>query len=105
MDHQVQIKQSTYTEDSQGGRTGNVSTVATVWANIMPLAASRALGYGMVMNNKPHEVDMRYEAGLYTLDEDSYLVVVETGQTLYIHSFINVDMKYERAKLLCQEKR
>ena len=102
---EVYIKQPTLTEDGQGGRTGTPATVATVWANVIPLAASRALAYGMVMNNKPHEVDMRWEEDAYTLDEDTTLVEVVSGRILHVHSVIDVDRKAERAKLVCTEKK
>ena len=105
MSIQVYVKQQTLTEDGQGGRTGAMSTVATVWANIIPLAASRAMSYGMVMTSKPHDVDMRWEANKYTLDEDTVLVEVVSGRTLYIHSVIDVDREAERAKLVCIEKK
>ena len=108
MTHQVRIKQYTFDEDGQGGRiktSASPITVGTAWANIIPLAASRALAYGMLMTNHPHEVDMRWEADKYTLDEDTTLVVVEGGQVLYVHSVLNADLRNERAKILCTEKK
>lgn len=105
MTHEISIKQQTLTGDGQGGRTGVLAEVGKAWANIIPLAASRALSYGMVMNNKPHELDMRYEADKYTIDEDTVLEVVEGGQVLYVHSVLNADLKYQRAKILCTEKK
>jgi hypothetical protein len=79
--------------------------VATVWANLMPITASRAQVYGLTMNNKPHEIDMRWESTKYELTEDDKLVVVATSQVLYVHSVLNVDKKYERMKVLAVEKR
>lgn len=105
MDHQVQIQQATYTSDGQGGRTAVYATVATVWANLMPITANRAQAYGMSMNDKPHEIDMRWEADKYELTEDDYLVVVATSQVLYVHSVLNVDKRYERMKVLAVEKK
>ena len=105
MDLQVYIKQNTLTEDNQGGRTGSPSTVATVWANIIPLSANRALSYGIVMTNRPAEVDLRWEDDAYTLTEDDYLEEVVSGRKHYIHSVINVDRRSERAKLVTVEKK
>jgi len=106
MDHQVQIKRGTLTGDGQGGRTASANpTIVTVWANLMPITASRAQAYGMTMNNKPHEIDMRWEQDAYELTENDTLVVVATSQVLYVHSVLNVDKKYERMKVLAVEKK
>ena len=77
----------------------------TTWANLIPLSANRALAYGISFNNRPYEVDMRWNDEDYTLDEDSYLELVTTGQKLYIHSVINVDFIFKKAKLVCTEKK
>jgi head-tail adaptor len=107
MDHQVRIKRITQSSDSQGGRTsdGSPVTVATVWANLMPITASRALSYGIPMTNKPHEIDMRYEETDFVITEDDYLEVIATSQVLYVHSVLNVDKRYERTKILAVEKK
>ncbi len=106
MDHQVQIKRGTLTDDSQGGRIASANPViATVWANLMPITANRAQAYGMSMNDKPHEIDMRWEQDAYELTENDTLVVVETSQVLYVHSVLNVDKRYERMKVLAVEKK
>ncbi|KKL66823.1 hypothetical protein LCGC14_2141130 [marine sediment metagenome] len=105
MDHQVQIFQATKTGDGQGGRTSDYAAVATVWANLMPITASRAQVFGLTMNDKPHEIDMRWETDKYELTEDDYLVVVATSQRLYVHSVLNVDKRYERMKVLAVEKK
>lgn len=105
MQHQVHIQQGTPTGDGQGGRTSDYATVATVWANLMPITANRVQAFGVTMNNKPHEVDMRWENEAYTVTEDDKLEVVETGQVLYVHSVLNVDKRYERMKLVAVEKR
>ena len=49
MTREVYIKQQVLTEDGQGGRTGVLTEVARAWANIIPLPASRALSFGMVL--------------------------------------------------------
>lgn len=105
MDHQVEIKQATQTSDGQGGRTSVFATVATVWANLIPLPAGRTQAYGLTMNDKPHEIDLRWENTAYQVSEDDQLEVVETGQLLYVHSVLNVDKRYERMKILAVEKR
>lgn len=105
MNHQVRIIQSTQASDSQGGRTGTPSTVAIVWTNIIPIAASRAQAYGLTMTNKPQEIDMRYEDDAFVLTEDDVLEVVETGQTLYVHSVLNADKEYKRYKIVAVEKK
>lgn len=105
MTHQVRIRKATQASDSQGGRTGTPTVLATVWANINPIAAARAQAYGMTMNNQPMELDMVYDNFDWTLDEDDTLEVVETGQILYVHSVVNVDMANKRLKLLTTEKR
>lgn len=104
MDHQIKVHQGTSTDDGQGGRTTVYASVATVWGNIIPLSVGRAQSLGMTVNNKPHEIDLRWESGLYTLTEDDKLEVVETGQILYVHSVINTDKRYERAKVVAVEK-
>ena len=105
MDHQLNIQQPTQVTDGQGGRTGTFSTVDTVWGNLIPLTANRAQAYGITMNDKPHEIDLRWESEKYTITEDDRLQIVETGQILYVHSVLNVDKRYERMKILAMEKR
>jgi SPP1 family predicted phage head-tail adaptor len=105
MSRQVRIKKYTQSSDGQGGRTGTASTVATVWANIIPVAANRVQAYGLTMTNKPYEIDMRYNDTDFTVDEDDVLEVVETGQVLYVHSAINADVRNERYKVLAIEKK
>jgi head-tail adaptor len=99
------LKQHTLTEDGQGGRTGAMAEVARIWANVIPLTATRALSYGMVMNSRPHELDAHWEEDAYTLTEDSILEDVVSGQVLYIHSVLDADLEHYRAKILCTEKR
>lgn len=105
MTREYDLKNPTLTDDNQGGRTAVHAVVGTVWANVIPLPAARALSYGMVMNNRPHELDMHWEEDAYTLDEDSILVDKISGQVLYVHSVLNADMESYRAKVLCTEKR
>lgn len=105
MTRELYVKQATTTSDSQGGRTGVRASTGTAWANVIPLPASRALAYGMVLTDKPHEVDMWWEDEAYTLDEDTILEDVVSGQILYVQSVINADLEHYRAKLVCKEKK
>jgi len=105
LDHQVRIKRMSQTTDGQGGRIGTESTIATIWAKLEPLNASRSLAYGMTLNNRPYQVMVQYEEDAYTLDEDCWLELVASGQKLYIHSVINTDMRYRQMEILATEKR
>ena len=104
MTHQVDITTKTLADDGQGGTISSGTTTVRVWANLIPINASRAQQFGMTMNNKPHEIDMLWFAS-YVPDENDKLVVVETSQTLYVHSVINVDKKYFKCKVLAVEKK
>ena len=104
MTHQLEIYTASQVSDGQGGRMPTWSKSATVWANINPIAASRAQSYGLTMNNKPHEIDL-YWFDSYVPNEDDKMIVAETSQVLYVHSVINVDKEYYRCKILAIEKR
>ena len=105
MTRELIIKQQVLTDDGQGGSTGVLTEMARAWANVIPLPASKAISYGMVLIDKPHEVDMWWEEDAYTLDENTILEDVESGQILYVQSVINADMEHYRAKLVCKEKK
>lgn len=104
MTHQIDITTKTLADDSQGGRISSGTTTVRVWANLMPVNASRAQQFGMTMTSKPHEIDLLWYEG-YVPTEDDKLVVVETSQVLYVHSVINVDKKYHRCKVMAVEKK
>ena len=104
MTHQLVITTKTLADDGQGGMTSSGTTSKTVWGNPIPINAARAQAYGLTLNNKPHEIDMWWFAD-WVPTEDDKLVVKETSQTLYVHSVLNVDKKYQRCKVMAIEKR
>ena len=105
MRHQVLIKQATNTADGHGGRTAVWAEVAKGWANIKPVSVTRALSYGLTLTNKAYELDMVYENTAYTLDEDTVLEIRDTGQTLYIQSVLDTDLRNYRYTILATEKK
>lgn len=105
MKHQLEIYTGTPGDDDQGGQFPTTwSKSQTVWGNITPVNASRAQIFGLTMTNKPHEIDLYYFSG-YIPTEDDYLIIKSTGQKLFVHSVLNVDMDYGMCKVLAIEKK
>jgi len=105
MRHQVIIKRGTSTDDGHGGRSASWAEVGRAWANLKPVSVNRALSYGLTLTNKAYEIDMVYENSKYTIDEDAILEVKATGQTLYIQSVLDVDMRNYRYTIFATEKK
>lgn len=64
----VQIQSPSGTADAYGERTTTWTTVATVWAAIMPLGARELLAAGAIHGELTHRVQVRYTAALAAAD-------------------------------------
>ena len=103
MNQTLIIKSVNPTTDSGGGMTeGTPTTVATIWANIIPLTGSRALEFAQITNGKPYDITINYPIGDFTIDETNILTF--DSRTLTIHSVVQIDESLKQYKIIAYEK-
>lgn len=64
----VAIQSPAGSRDAYGERTTTWSTVATVWAAVMPVSAKELIAAGAVHGEVSHRVQVRYQAALAAMD-------------------------------------
>lgn len=83
--HRVTIQQDTPTSDGQGGRTVTTSTLARVWAEVVPLSGRELLQAQAIGSQVSYRVRVRFREDI---TPQMRLVLPSTfgGQTLQIHA-------------------
>lgn len=94
----VTIQQDTLTADSQGGRSAVSSTLATVWAAVVPMGASEAMELReFVGHTSAYTVTLRYRADVTPQMRLLWTPYLGTPKTLQIHG---VQMSADRTWLV-----
>jgi len=87
------------TPDGQGGFTLTWQNVATVWAQITPLAGREYMFAEQLATGLTHQVSIRYYTGL----DPTWRGVTNDGETLNIRSASNPDSRKHEHALFCEQ--
>jgi SPP1 family predicted phage head-tail adaptor len=97
----VKIKQRVEGLDSFGGSSESFTTLATVWARVIPITGTERHAADQPEAVLSHTVTMRYRTGIVP----ELQLEVENGPTLDVFSVNNVDRRNDELELNCVERR
>jgi len=98
LNRRVTIKSRTETSDSQGGYTTTWSTLASVWAEIVPISAREAFHRQGLQPGTTHRFKIRYRS-----DVDTTQQIYLGDRVFYIRGIQNLDERDRWLQLLCEE--
>ncbi|MCB0190645.1 MAG: phage head closure protein [Anaerolineae bacterium] len=98
--HRVVIQQNTPTRDTDGAELESWSTVATVWAAVIPLSGREQFinAEDQTVALSSTRIEMRYRSGLTTR-----MRVTWSGHTYDIQRIVEVNTRQRELHLLCEE--
>ena len=96
--HQVYLQAPAKTYDAEGQEVITWTTVATVWAEVVPLTGKEYFAAKAVNSELTHRVTIRYRRNVKT----TWRVLYGT-RVLEIMSVADVEEKHVELELLCKE--
>ena len=88
--------------DAYGERTTTWTTVATVWAAVMPLSARELLAGGAIHGELTHKVQVRYSAALAAADA-SWRLMLGTRILVLVGPVRNIHEGNRILEFMCAE--
>lgn len=98
MRYRVELQSTTDTTDTGGGRAQTWSTLAIIYANIIPKSGTERYKHDKITDSVTHEMYIRYRT-----DIDPSYRIKYGSRTFSIKSILNVDERDRYQLLTCTE--
>ena len=96
--HKIAIQQITVTQDANGDTTKTWATVASPWANVVPVSGREYFNAKQHTSEISHTVEIRYDASI-----TPKMRVLHNSRYFDIESVINEDERDKQTTLMCRE--
>ena len=98
MRYQVKLQSPANTTDAGGGRSQTFTTLATIWANIVPKSGTERYKHDQIQDQTTHDVFIRYRSDI----DPKYRILYGT-RVFSIKSILNVEERDRFYLLSCTE--
>jgi len=96
--HFITLQGQGTTRDSGGGISSGFSTIASVYANVVPKSGKEVYKRGKLVGSVTHEITIRYRTDITNASRISF-----NNKFFNIRSIINIDERGRYLKLMCEE--
>jgi SPP1 family predicted phage head-tail adaptor len=96
--HFITLQGQGTTRDSGGGISSGFSTIASVYANVVPKSGKEIYKRGKLVGSVTHEITIRYRTDITNASRISF-----NNKLFNIRSIINIDERDRYLKLMCEE--
>ena len=96
--HFITLQGQGTTRDSGGGISSGFSTIASVYANVVPKSGKEVYKRGKLVGSVTHEITIRYRTDITNASRISF-----NNKLFNIRSIINIDERGRYLKLMCEE--
>ena len=96
--HFITLQGQGTTRDSGGGISSGFSTIASVYANVVPKSGKEVYKRGKLIGSVTHEITIRYRTDITNASRISF-----NNKLFNIRSIINIDERGRYLKLMCEE--
>ena len=96
--HFITLQGQGTTRDSGGGISSGFSTIASVYANVVPKSGKEIYKRGKLVGSVTHEITIRYRTDITNASRISF-----NNKFFNIRSIINIDERDRYLKLMCEE--
>ena len=96
--HFITLQGQGTSRDSGGGISSGFSTIASVYANVVPKSGKEVYKQGKLVGSVTHEITIRYRTDITNASRISF-----NNKFFNIRSIINIDERDRYLKLMCEE--
>jgi len=96
--HFITLQGKGTTRDSGGRISSGFSTIASVYANVVPKSGKEVYKQGKLIGSVTHEITIRYRTDITNASRISF-----NNKFFNIRSIINIDERDRYLKLMCEE--
>ena len=96
--HFITLQGQGTTRDSGGGISSGFTTIASVYANVVPKSGKEIYKRGKLVGSITHEIIIRHRTDITNASRISF-----NNKLFNIRSIINIDERDRYLKLMCEE--
>lgn len=96
--HFITLQGQGTSRDTGGGISSGFSTIASVYANVVPKSGKEVYKQGKLIGSVTHEITIRHRTDITNASRISF-----NNKLFNIRSIVNIDERDRYLKLMCEE--
>ena len=96
--HFITLQGQGTSRDAGGGISSGFSTIASVYANVVPKSGKEVYKQGKLVGSVTHEITIRYRTDITNASRISF-----NNKLFNIRSIIDIEQRNRYLKLMCEE--